>query len=125
MSIDDDRMMLELAIRTPPESGAARVHFMQVLWRAVVVVPSASRASSLQEAQPVMYPAPQGQCLAAFTSPEAAAVTRSYAPFMIAIDGGTLISTMNPVLGLALASADGVSVLDAEFLAAVRSEPPA
>ena len=120
MTIEDVRVQLEALIASPPRDTAARIAFMQLVLDSVLAVPSATRATALHEAQPVNFPSPKGDCIAAFTSAEAAEVTRNYAPFVIAIDGTTLVRQMSPEFGLAIASQKGVVVLDADFLAKVR-----
>lgn len=120
MTIEDVRVQLEALIASPPRDTAARIAFMQLVLDSVLAVPSATRATALHEAQPVNFPSPKGDCIAAFTSAEAAEVTRNYAPFVIAIDGTTLVRQMSPEFGLAIASQKGVAVLDADFLAKVR-----
>lgn len=120
MTIEDVRVQLEAMIASPPRDTAARIALMQLVLDSVLAVPSATRATALHEAQPVNFPSPKGDCIAAFTSAEAAEVTRNYAPFVIAIDGTTLVRQMSPEFGLAIASQKGVAVLDADFLAKVR-----
>lgn len=120
MTIEDVRVQLEAMIASPPRDTAARIASMQLVLDSVFAVPSATRATALHEAQPVNFPSPKGDCIAAFTSAEAAEITRNDAPFVIAIDETTLVRQMSPEFGLAIASQKGVGVLDADSLAKVR-----
>ena len=122
MTFEDARIELESAIEVPPTDEAGRVRFMRLVLSSVLAVPSATRAAALHEARPVNFPSPKGDCIAAFTSAEAAEITRNYAPFVIAIDGTTLVRQMSPEFGLAIASQKGIAVLDADFLAEVRED---
>lgn len=122
MTFDDVRVELEAAIRTPPTDEAGRVRFMRLVLASVLAVPTATRATALHEAQPVNFPSQRGNCISAFTSADAAKITRTYAPFVIAIDGTNLVRQMSPEFGLAVVSGDGVAVLDADFLAEVRED---
>ena len=117
MTIEDVRVQLEAMIASPPRDTAARIAFMELVLDSVLAVPSATRATALHEAQPVNFPSQGGDCISAFTSADAAKITRTYAPFVIAIDGTTLVRQMSPEFGLAVVSSDGVAVLDADFLA--------
>ena len=122
MTIEDVRVQLEALISSPPRDTAARIAFMQLVLDSVLAVPSATRATSLDQAQPVNFPTAEGDCIAAFTSADAAAVTRGYAPYVVAIGGTELVRLMNPEFGLAIASTKGVAVLNAGFLAKVRED---
>jgi hypothetical protein len=122
MTFDDVRVELEAAIRTPPTDEACRARFTRVVHVSISAVPSATRATALHEAQPVNFPSQRGNCMSAFTSADAAKITRTYAPFVIAIDGTNVVRQMSPEFGLAVVSGDGVAVLDADFLAKVRED---
>ncbi|NTV39806.1 MAG: hypothetical protein HGA51_07610 [Demequinaceae bacterium] len=122
MTFEDVRAELEAAIESPPTDEAGRVRFMRLVLASVLAVPTATRAAALHEARPVNFPSPKGDCITAFTSAEAAEVTRNYAPFVIAIDGTSLVRQMSPEFGLAIASQKGIAVLDAGFLAKVRED---
>lgn len=124
MTLEDTRLRLEALIASPPQDNAGRVTFMKLVLDSVLAVPSVTRATSLDQAHPVKYPAPDGDCISAFTSAEAAAVTRRYARYLIAIDGTDLVRLMNPEFGLAIASSEGIAVLNADFLAKVRADLP-
>jgi hypothetical protein len=122
MTMEDIRFQLEDIIASRPRDTTARVALVQLVLDSILAVPSASRATSLDQAQPVNFPSPEGDCISAFTSAEAAAVTRGYAPYVVAIGGAELIRFMSPEFGLAIASTKGLVVLNADFLAKVRAE---
>lgn len=122
LTFEQVRSELEASIEEPPTDEAGRIRFVRLVLASVLAVPTATRATALHEARPVNFPSPKGDCISAFTSAEAAEVTRNYAPFVIAIDGTTLVRQMSPEFGLAIASQKGVAVLDADFLAEVRED---
>jgi hypothetical protein len=122
VNVEENRILLEALIASPPQDNAGRVALVYRVLDAVLAVPSVTRAISLDQVQPVKFPAPDGDCISAFTSADAAAVTRNYAPYVLAIDGSELVRFMSPEFGLAIASTQGIAVLNADFLAKVRAD---
>ncbi|WP_062211704.1 hypothetical protein [Demequina oxidasica] len=122
MTVPESTVALESAIASAPTDEIGRVRAMQAFLRATVVLPSGTDVSSFDSVTPVMFPPGGEQCIAVFTSADAAAPVASRAPYMLTISGTSLILRVAKETSIAVSSTAGVVVFSSELLQAVRDD---
>ncbi|MDN4480275.1 hypothetical protein [Demequina muriae] len=122
MTTESSDTELERLIAAAPEDDASRVRLMREVVRSVLVLPSASAATTLADITPVMFPPAAHPSPAVFTTAEGAGKVAHAAPYQLTITGFDLVVYLAPEQGLAVVGRQGVVVLEPELLASVRAD---
>lgn len=122
MTLPQENVDLETLIASAPQDVDGRVAVMQQVLRTVLVMPSGVAFERMDQSAPVLVPGDGFQCVAVFTSAEAARMVEDKARYALTVPGASLITQLAPDMGLAVAAPHGMVVFDPHLLGKVRAD---